>query len=62
MEELMVKEIAELIGIPSETAKSRIKRAKIKPERYIGPTAVYAPEVVEVIRNSPGRGRPPMKK
>jgi hypothetical protein len=59
MDELTVKEIADFLGIPMETVKSRIKRAKIEPVRYVGPTAIYTPEVMERIRNVPGRGRPP---
>ena len=37
--------------VPTETVKSRIKRAKIKPVRYVSPTAIYAPGVVEAIRD-----------
>jgi DNA-binding Lrp family transcriptional regulator len=62
MEELTVKEIAESLGIPFETVKSRIKRAKIEPVRYIGPTAIYAPKVLEAIRDVRGKGRPPKDK
>jgi DNA-binding Lrp family transcriptional regulator len=58
MDELTVKEIADSLGIPTETVKSRIKRARIDPVRYVGPTAIYAPEVLEAIRNVPGKGRP----
>jgi hypothetical protein len=62
MDELTVKEIADSLGIPMETVKSRIKRAKIEPVRYVGPTAIYAPEVMDRIRNVPGKGRPPKAK
>jgi hypothetical protein len=58
MDELTVKEMADSLGIPTETVKSRIKRAKIEPVRYVGPTAIYAPEVMERIREVPPRGRP----
>jgi DNA-binding Lrp family transcriptional regulator len=62
MDELTVKEIANSLGIPTETVKSRIKRAKIEPIKYVGPTAIYAPEIVEAIRSVPGKGRPPKAK
>ena len=58
MDGLTVKEIASSLGVPTETVKSRIKRAKIDPVRYVGPTAVYDKSALEAIRNVPGRGRP----
>jgi hypothetical protein len=61
MDELTVKDMADSLGIPTETVKSRIKRAKVAPVRYVGPTAIYPPEAVDIIRNVPARGRPRKK-
>jgi hypothetical protein len=58
MEELTAKDIAALLGIPLETVKSRLKRKKIEPVRYVGPTGIYDPSVVDKIRAVPGKGRP----
>ncbi|MDR3304350.1 MAG: hypothetical protein LBS86_08070 [Treponema sp.] len=58
MEELTVKEIADMLSMPIETVKSRLKRATIEPLRYVGPTAIYAPSVVDQIRDVSPRGRP----
>jgi hypothetical protein len=59
---LDAKEIGERIGIKQRTAKKRLERAKIKPIGYSGPTAIYSEDVIEIIRNVPGRGRPPKAK
>jgi hypothetical protein len=58
---LDAKEIGEIIGIKQRAAKKRLERAGIKPIGYSGPTAIYSADVVEQIRNVPGRGRPPKK-
>jgi hypothetical protein len=55
---LDAKEIGEALGIKPRAAKKRLERAGIKPVSYSGPTAIYAPEVLEAIRNTPGPGRP----
>jgi hypothetical protein len=59
---LDAKEIGERIGIKQRAAKKRLERAGIKPIGYSGPTAIYSEDVVEKIRNVPGRGRPPKAK
>jgi hypothetical protein len=59
---LDAKEIGELIGINQRAVKKRLERAGIKAIGYSGPTAIYDPSVVEIIRNVPGRGRPPKTK
>lgn len=55
---LTVAEIGEQLGISAKAAKQRLFRAGIKAIAYAGPTALYAPEVVEAIRNTPPPGRP----
>jgi hypothetical protein len=59
---LDAREIGDRIGINQRTTKKRLERAGIKPIGYSGPTAIYAEDVVEKIRNVPGRGRPPKAK
>lgn len=53
-------EIAEILGINQKAVKTRLLRAGIQPVAYVGggPTALYAPDVVDKIREVPGRGRP----
>jgi predicted ArsR family transcriptional regulator len=58
MDELTAREIADILHIEVDTAKRRIQRLKIKAARYVGPTAIYDPSVVDAIRNIPGKGRP----
>jgi len=55
MKGLTIDEIAEELGIPWKTAHKRIETLGIKPLSY---KALYAPAVVETIRNVPGKGRP----
>lgn len=62
MDELTIREIAERLGINQGTAKIRLQRKGIKPIKMVGQTGIYAPEVLEVIRNVPGKGRPPKPK
>jgi hypothetical protein len=59
MEGLTIAEMAEMLGIPYETAKVRLFRAGIKP---ITKDALYDKSALEAIRNVPGRGRPPKAK
>jgi hypothetical protein len=58
---LTVVEIGIQLGIAAKTAKQRLFRAGIKPVDYAGPTAIYAPEVVDAIRDTPPPGRPSKK-
>jgi hypothetical protein len=59
MEGLTIAEMAEMLGIPYETAKVRLFRARIKP---ITKDALYDRSALEAIRNVPGKGRPPKAK
>jgi predicted ArsR family transcriptional regulator len=52
---MTIDEIADELGIPWKTAHKRIETLGIKPLSY---KALYAPSVVETIRNTPGKGRP----
>jgi hypothetical protein len=61
MNGLTVAEIGEHLGISAKAAKQRLFRAGIAPVGYAGPTAIYAFEVVEAIRNTPPPGRPKKK-
>ena len=58
MEGLTVAEIADRLGITPDTAKKRLQKHGIKASRYAGPTALYDPEVVDVIKDSNPVGRP----
>jgi predicted rRNA methylase YqxC with S4 and FtsJ domains len=64
MKELTAKQIAEKAGIDSfETVKSRIRILGIKPAFKVGRSNVYAPGVVERIKNFDRTvGRPPKAK
>jgi hypothetical protein len=61
VEEMTVKELAERLGIPDRTVKSRLRLKNISPSRYVGPTAIYEPEVLDLIRAPNPRGRPRKK-
>jgi predicted ArsR family transcriptional regulator len=61
VEEMTVKELAEKLGIPDRTVKSRIRLNKIEPLRYVGPTAIYDPSILDLIREASPRGRPKKK-
>ncbi len=50
-----IAEMAEMLGIPYETAKVRLFRANIKP---MTKDALYEKSALEAIRNVPGKGRP----
>jgi hypothetical protein len=62
MEYMTAKEIGDLLGIKSHTAKMRLIRAGIEPSRYYGNTAVYDPAVIDRIREVSKGGRPPRNK
>jgi hypothetical protein len=55
---LTVMEIADILHIAVDAAKRRMQRLAIKPVRYVGPTAIYDPAVLDILRNVPGKGRP----
>jgi len=55
---LTLAEIAEQLGITTYAAQKRLQRSGIVPQQYAGPTAIYAPEVVDRIRDTPPPGRP----
>jgi hypothetical protein len=54
-----IKEMADEIGITYEAAQKRIERAGIKP---ILKEDVYPESTLDIIRDSPGPGRPPKAK
>jgi hypothetical protein len=54
-------EIGKILGIKPRTAKMRLLRKKIKPIGYSGPTAIYDPSVIELIREVSRGGRPKKK-
>ena len=58
MKELTVKEIADILEIPFQTAKSRIRLLGIKEVRKVGKTNIYDPNVVQQIRNPNPVGHP----
>jgi hypothetical protein len=59
MEGLTLTEMSQILELPPKTVERRIQRAGFKP---ITREAIYATEVLEAIRNVPGRGRPPKTK
>jgi predicted ArsR family transcriptional regulator len=61
VEEMTVKELADELGIPDRTVKSRLRLKNINPVRYVGPTAIYDPSVIDLIREPKPRGRPRKK-
>jgi hypothetical protein len=58
MEEVTIADIAKILSIPDATVKTRLRTSKIKPLRYVGPTAIYDPSVIDLIREVAPRGRP----
>lgn len=52
------KEMADILGINLKAAKLRIFRAGIKP---LTKDALYDKATLEILRNVPGKGRPPKK-
>jgi hypothetical protein len=55
MEGYTAKELAEILGINLKAAKLRIFREGIKP---ITKDAIYDKSVLEILKNTPGKGRP----
>ena len=55
MEGYTAKEMADILGINLKAAKLRIFREGIKP---ITKDALYDKSVLEILRNTPSRGRP----
>jgi hypothetical protein len=62
MNGMTVNEIGEKLGISPKAAKMRLVRHNIKPIGYAGPTGIYAPEVVDLIREVSKGGRPKKSK
>ena len=58
MNAMTAKEIAEILNIHPKAVKSRLRRARIEPIAYAGPTAMYDPSCVEAIREVSKGGRP----
>jgi len=58
MKELTVKEIADILEIPSKTVTSRIRLLGIKEVRKVGKTNIYDPNVVQQIKNPNPVGHP----
>jgi len=52
---ITLSEISKELNVPVNTLRQRISRLGIKP---ITQEAIYAPEVLEKLRNVPGRGKP----
>jgi len=50
-----LSEISKKLGIPVNTLRQRVTRLGIKP---ISQEAVYAPEVLDILKAVPGKGRP----
>jgi hypothetical protein len=55
MEGYTAKEMADILGINLKATKLRIFREGIKP---ITKDALYDKSVLEILKNTPGRGRP----
>ena len=55
MEGYTAKEMADILGINLKAAKLRIFREGIKP---ITKDALYDKSVLEILKNTPGKGRP----
>jgi len=58
MEGYTAREMADILGINLKAVKLRIFREGIKP---ITKDAIYEKSVLEVLKNTPGRGRPAKK-
>ena len=55
---MTISEMAKALNIPKRTVEMRVFRGGFKP---ISQEALYSPDVLEAIRNSPGKGRPRKK-
>jgi len=58
MEGLTVNEIGSALGIHPKAAKMRLRARGLKPVAYAGPTAIYDPAVVDLVRVVSKGGRP----
>jgi hypothetical protein len=61
MEGLTVNEIGATLGIHPKAAKMRLRAKGIKPIAYAGPTALYDPSCIDLIREVSKGGRPKKK-
>jgi transposase len=59
MEGLTIDEMAEMLGIPRHTVEVRLNRAGIQP---LTKNALYDKSVLDVVKSSPGKGRPRKEK
>ena len=58
MELITVREMSETLAVGINGVKRRIYKRGIKPVKYIGTAALYAPEVLEQIREEQPAHRP----
>jgi predicted ArsR family transcriptional regulator len=58
MQGITVPEIAKMLGITEDAVRKRIEVAGIQPKSK---DWVYDESILETLRSSPGRGRPPKK-
>ena len=56
---MTIQEVADALGISYFAARQRIVRAGIKP---ISKEALYPENTLELVKDSPGKGRPPKAK
>jgi hypothetical protein len=61
MNGMTVNEIGAALGINPKAAKMRLRTKEIKPIGYAGPTALYDPSCVDLIREVSKGGRPRKK-
>jgi hypothetical protein len=59
IEGMTISDLAKEAGVSYDTAHKRLERAGIKP---IIKEAIYPMSALEVVKNAPGRGRPPKAK
>lgn len=55
---MTIREIAEKLGISPKATMARLLTAGIQPKTHAGKTNIYDESVVEILQNTPGRGRP----
>jgi predicted ArsR family transcriptional regulator len=58
MNAMSIAEIAKILNLHPKAVKSRLIRAGLKPVEYAGPTGMYNPAVVDIIREAKPAGRP----